>query len=220
MMIQVVYQQLTFPRVPRPVLPTRYYTVRDGQQFFLHEFIDPVAYCIQVTVPPPEAGLSDIDLLRTLYNAGPMQFEYMLDADQFGVEEYFQFNWEIAKRKKGDCEDSANFFTSQCIAAGFPAATVYGYVIIDGQPYGHAWTEIAGIVFDTTVGEFIPVPRPPEYRPQLAVSPTTYVVMQMSDWIAFNIKADAQIAQEPRQLKKVPPNDALEKLKKILKKEQ
>jgi hypothetical protein len=84
-MVQVVYQQLTFPRVPRPMLPTRYYTVRDGQQFFLHEFIDPVAYCIQVTVPPPEAELSDIDLLRALYNAGPMQFEYMLDADQFGV---------------------------------------------------------------------------------------------------------------------------------------
>ena len=152
---------------PQPRFPY-YYEAKPGQKFYLEEFITPV-HC---GIREHAARISG----TTLDEVGPGCFkvvaakEYVLDRDQFGVEEYFQFPWEILKSGKGDCEDQANLLTSLLISCGIQnAMTVYGYVEIDKRRYGHAWTEVGPVFIESTIGEYRPMARPEYYHPEIQI---------------------------------------------------
>jgi len=74
--------------------------------------------------------------------------------------EFWFFPSEVAARRAGDCDDSANLLTSLLRSAGFNAYTVVGSY----RGYGHAWTELNEEILETTYSYAHTVRDPSNYR--------------------------------------------------------
>jgi len=167
-----VANQFTYVRYevrPQPRCPY-YYRARPEQDFYLDEFLTPVAREIK--------KITDATPGDTLEAVGPRLFEvvrqvqYVTDQDGKGVPEYFKYPVETLKDKTGDCEDQSYLLASLLQGAGVPnVVIVFGTVEVDGRRFGHAWVEAQGKFIESTYPEYRPLgARPNFYHPEIAVS--------------------------------------------------
>lgn len=75
------------------------------------------------------------------------------------VGEFWQVPSETLKRGEGDCDDTAILLTSLLRAGGSDAHVAIG----EYQGYGHAWTVIGDLIYETTYTRARPVPDPQDY---------------------------------------------------------
>jgi len=154
---------------PQPKVPY-YYRARPNQDFFLDEFLTPLAKEVQKIVSAVSG--------ETLEAVGPRLFEvnlgvrYVLDREVHGVEEFFQYPFETLALKTGDCEDQAYLLASMLTAAGVPnVLVVFGTAEINAQRFGHAWVEAQGCFIESTDTRWRPLDsRPDFYFPEIAVA--------------------------------------------------
>lgn len=74
--------------------------------------------------------------------------------------EWWEFPDETIRDRASDCDGSANLLTSLLRSAGFNAYTVVGSY----RGFGHAWTELAGEILETTYNCAHAVLDPHNYR--------------------------------------------------------
>lgn len=160
----VIYTARPQPRVPY------YYRARPNQDFFLDEFLTPVAKEVQkITSQVPGETLEAVG--ARLFDE-VARIEYVLDQDRHGVPEFFQYPFETLLWQAGDCEDQAYLLASLLTASGVPnTMVVFGTVEINAQRFGHAWVEAQGKFIESTDIRYRPLDvRPDFYMPEIMVS--------------------------------------------------
>lgn len=199
--------QVQYKRIQPPLPGEIAYLARPPATLYLHEFVQPLSHDVY-EIAKQIAEIEDENAaIEQAFMKAIATVEYELDEQQFGKPDWFQFPFEVLMTRRGDCEDTANLLTSILRAAGISAAmTAYGIVTIDGRQFRHAWTEVNYTVIETTIDDFVPVTRPPEYQPEVLVNDTTvYTVVTAVAW--------KQKSNPPPKL----PKDLLQKLKERLK---
>ena len=102
-------------------------------------FVEPRDYHVQKWCDDLRLKPSHFDsigaLALALYKLDRVDFSYVYDSVQHGINEMWLFPYELEALKKGDCEDYAHRLASRLIAAGVPRFRVR--VVC-----GHTWTGI------------------------------------------------------------------------------
>jgi len=193
----------------QPILPSELaYPARPDAKFYLHEFVQPLSLPIY-EIARKVMDLPDDEAMERAFMLAIAPIDYVLDSEQFNVPDYFQFPYETLMAQKGDCEDTANLLTSILRAAGIQSAlTAYGTLTIEDVTYRHAWTEANYIVIETTIDEFIPVTRPPEYYAEVLVNDAVSYTMLLPKPVSWEAQSDP--------LPKLP-KELLPRLKELLK---
>jgi hypothetical protein len=194
-----------------------YYKARPGQEFFLDEFLTPVAKEVK--------RITDTVKGETLAEVGAKMFEpvkeinYVTDQEGKGVPEYFKYPVETLKDGTGDCEDQAYLLASLLTGTGVQNVTVmFGTVEVEGKSFGHAWVEAEGKFIESTYPEYKPLDQRPDfYHPEIAVSwGYSYPMGAPLGWqVALEIAA-GPFGQEVTRVLPQPSPEDLEKLHKKL----
>lgn len=145
------------------------YLARPPQRFFFNEFITPLALSVfEIT---KEISGDSLEAVGPGCHGALRGMEYVTDLEQFHIEDFFEFPFEMLKNRKGDCEDFANLLTSLLAGCGLEAATVYGAVSLEEKTYAHAWTEVGQTFIEATDPEYRPkLGRPDFYHPEMAIT--------------------------------------------------
>ncbi len=146
------------------------YLARPPQLFFFDEFITPLNLAV-FEITKGIAG-DTLEAVGAGCYGALRGMEYVTDLEQFHVEDFFEFPFEMLKNRKGDCEDFANLLTSLLTGCGLAnAATLYGAVTLEDRTYAHAWCEVGPVFIEASDPEYRPLAnRPAFYLPEVSVA--------------------------------------------------